>query len=356
MSFELSNNKYDSNILEEKDKKLFNLIFPDFKTIPWYMKPTHNYINLIMNNFSFNCINEEDIQIFIEKDPFYSLQNKNLGDLIGLLCSGNSNLLKCAEIFAEFEKRLNNIIPEKSIISLQRFLSFYDKKLKNEDIKLKNKFNNIKSINPIILYSSKIIDTYDLLHLEFNEKIIIGRFNKEGKTCYGAIEDKENINNIIISDFIPFDLDYEDFVLFTSYIICISNLFHVNWNKSIVSAIYYNCSFRKAITGCYNNYNNIKINVLQKNGPSLITIKNSFIKIVTLDTYSLLPYIYEDKIILPKLRACHLLYFKRNDDYYDIGPYIFYRNLLPDDENLKYALNIGLIDDVFYNYWIYDLE
>ncbi len=26
------------------------------------------------------------------------------------------------------------------------------------------------------------------------------------------------------------------------------------------------------------------------------------------------------------------------------------------DENLKYALNIGLIDDVFYNYWIYDLE
>lgn len=59
-----------------------------------------------MNNFSFNCINEEDIQIFIEKDPFYSLRNKNLGDLIGLLCSGNSNLLKCAEIFAEFEKSI----------------------------------------------------------------------------------------------------------------------------------------------------------------------------------------------------------------------------------------------------------
>lgn len=52
-------------------------------------------------------------------------------------------------------------------------------------INLKNKFNNIKSIEEYKIIGFKIIDTYDLLHLEFNEKIIIGRINKEGKTCYG---------------------------------------------------------------------------------------------------------------------------------------------------------------------------
>jgi hypothetical protein len=109
------------------------------------------------------------------------------------------------------------------------------------------------------------------------------------------------------------------------------------------------------ITGFY-NYETIKIDIDKIKIPSLITIKNSFIKLVIVKYISLAPSVYENKIILPKLKAGHLLYFKRFSDYDDIGPYIFYKNLLPDIENLKYALDIGLIDDIFYNYWINDLE
>lgn len=47
----------------------------------------------------------------------------------------------------------------------------------------------------------------------------------------------------------------------------------------------------------------------------------------------------------------HLLYFENLSFYNNMGPYVFYKNLLPDIENLKYALDIKLIDNMFYSYW-----
>jgi hypothetical protein len=50
--------------------------------------------------------------------------SKYLGILIGSVCSGTSNLFRCAEIFAEFENRLKNGVPEQSVSSLYKFLIF----------------------------------------------------------------------------------------------------------------------------------------------------------------------------------------------------------------------------------------
>ena len=124
MSLKVSN-IYNPNILDEKDKNLFLLLFPDFYEIEWFKKPTEKYIEKIINNFPFEYITENDIKIFNKQSNLDISDSKYLGILIGSVCSGTSDLFRCAEIFAEFENRLKNIVPEQNISSLYKFFNIY---------------------------------------------------------------------------------------------------------------------------------------------------------------------------------------------------------------------------------------
>lgn len=55
---DIENNKYNPINLEDKNKNLFKLSFPNFDNIPWHMKPTKEYINLIFNYYPFYFIEQ----------------------------------------------------------------------------------------------------------------------------------------------------------------------------------------------------------------------------------------------------------------------------------------------------------
>jgi hypothetical protein len=345
----------DLSELSEKELILFNLSFPDWNRIPTFLRINSNEFKSIIHHYSYKFINQEDIKIYNNELSINDINSNYLGNLFGILLSGTADTLRILDILFEFENKLKDIIPNEVSFSTYNMIKEHDNGLKNiekvicEYFKRENELSRKNRIYNLNGY--KIMDTYDILHNINNEDdILIGRFSPDHLF---AIRDE---NNNIDSDILPFVIEYSDIKYLISYIKCISNLFHIDWRDCIFNTLMFRGSFRSMITGCYYNNNTIKVYINKIKNPCLLDLKNGYIKIITSNNSNLMPFIYEDKIIIPKLKSGHLLYFKRWVEFYDIGPYLFYRNLIPDNNNLEFALEIKLIDKTFYDFWKKNLE
>jgi hypothetical protein len=308
----------------------------------------------------FKNLYNENLDEHSMKDMVNAIINNNnqLGSILKLYCYSykNTNFLKLSKIISIFEslKNGNTKVPDTNRKLLYNYF-VYDQKIRNKDQKFicndytkekeKEKRKQLKGYRPV--------DIYELLNIQSqnntNEQndIKIGMFYVNKKRYYAAVRD-QNYDENIVSEIGTFNVKNNN--LFTSYINFISDIFDIDWDLSIKSIIIYNCSFKEIITGSSGSAD-VKVDINKYKKINLITIKKSCITIIIHDSPDLLPYIYKNKIYLPKLKMGHLLYFENLSFYNNMGPYIFYKNLLPDIENLKYALDIKLIDNMFYSYW-----
>lgn len=254
MSTTLSDNDFTKN---------FDLIYPNYNKLPWYMKPKEEYINNIKNIMALDDINFDDLKNFnkllLNIDNIKNINDINdinkykLGNIINICCYFyfNSNFSKYLDIIFKIEEILRIDIPfEKRKYIYNYYL--HDSKRKNKTKYLKcncekHKWDPLCESNTLNceycnfkpLPVGRVIDTYSLLNKTFNN-IAIGIFNSDGK-IYFAVDMSNNIRSNPKMIYIDGE---ENIKKFTIYVKFISDIFNMEWDKSIISIFLFDTSFK----------------------------------------------------------------------------------------------------------------